>query len=94
METFESSKKNLRIEKYQDTFGRVLSHRVDRPIANLFMGIPIPFMGIRCPQLVPIGTRTIRHFNKDYVSMYPYPKELFVIRIHYSWFAAMQKVTF
>ena len=94
VETFESSKKNLRIEKYQDTFGRGLSHRVDRPIPNLFMGIPIPFMGIRCPQLVPIGTRAIRHFNKDYVCMYPYPKEWFVIRIHYSWFAAMQKVTF
>ena len=24
----------------------------------------------RCPQLVPIGTRTTRHFNKGYVCMY------------------------
>ena len=50
VETFESSKKNLRIEKYPDTFGRGLSHRVDGPISKLFMGLPIPFMGIRCPQ--------------------------------------------
>ena len=41
VETFESSKKNLRIEKYPDTFGRGLSHRVDGPIPNLFMGIRI-----------------------------------------------------
>ena len=26
----------------------------------------------RCPQLVPIGTRTTRHFNKGYVCMYVY----------------------
>ena len=25
---------------------------------------------VRCPQLVPIGTRTTRHFNKGYVCMY------------------------
>ena len=25
---------------------------------------------MRCPQLVPIGTRTTRHFNKGYVCMY------------------------
>ena len=24
---------------------------------------------VRCPQLLPIGTRTIRHFNKGYVCM-------------------------
>ena len=25
---------------------------------------------LACPQLVPIGTRTTRHFNKGYVCMY------------------------
>ena len=41
VETFESAKKNLRIQKYPDTFGRDLSHRVDRPIPKLFIGIRI-----------------------------------------------------
>ena len=41
VETFESAKKNMRIQKYPDTFGRGLNHRVDRPIPNLFMGIRI-----------------------------------------------------
>ena len=41
VETFESAKKNLRIQKYPETFGRGLSHRVDGPIPNLFRGIRI-----------------------------------------------------
>ena len=41
VETFESAKKNLRIQKYPDTFGRGLSHRVDGPIPKLFIGVRI-----------------------------------------------------
>ena len=41
VETFESAKKNLRIEKYPDTSGRGLSHRVDGPVPKLFMAIRI-----------------------------------------------------
>ena len=41
MEIFESAKKNLRIQKYPETFRRGLSHRVDGPIPRLFMGIHI-----------------------------------------------------
>ena len=37
VETFESAKKNVRIQKYSDTSGRGLSHRVD----GLFVGIRI-----------------------------------------------------
>ena len=40
VETFESANKNLRIQKYPDTFGRGLNHRVDRPF-KLFIGIRI-----------------------------------------------------
>ena len=39
--TFECEKKNLRIQKYPDTFGLGLSHRVDWPIPKLFIGICI-----------------------------------------------------
>ena len=41
VETFESAKKNLRIQKYSDTSGRGLSHSVDGPIPKLFVGIRI-----------------------------------------------------
>ena len=41
VKTFESTKKNLRIENYPDTFERGLSHRVDGPISKLFVGIRI-----------------------------------------------------
>ena len=41
VETFECAKKNLRIQKYSDTSGRGLSHRVDGPIPKLFVGIRI-----------------------------------------------------
>ena len=41
VETFESAKKNLRIQKYSDTSGRGLSHRVGGPIPKLFVGIRI-----------------------------------------------------
>ena len=39
--TFESTKKNLRIEEYPDTFGRGLSHRADGLISKLFIGVRI-----------------------------------------------------
>ena len=41
VETLESAKKNLRIQKYPETFGRDLSHHVEGPIPKLFMGIRI-----------------------------------------------------
>ena len=41
VETFESAKKNLRIQKYPDAFERGLSHRVDGPIPKLFTSIRI-----------------------------------------------------
>ena len=39
VETFESANKNLRIQKYPDSFGLGPSHRVDGPIPKLFIGI-------------------------------------------------------
>ena len=39
VETFESAKTNLRIQKYPDTSGRDLSHRVDGPMPKLFMSV-------------------------------------------------------
>ena len=41
VETFGSAKKTLRIQKYPDTFGRGLSHRVDGPVSKLFIGVRI-----------------------------------------------------
>ena len=34
------------------------------------LGVVAPISYYWCPQLVPIGTRTTRHFNKGYVCMY------------------------
>ena len=36
----------------------------------IFVSPQSEFIFLRCSQLVPIGTRTIRHFNKGYVCMY------------------------